>query len=322
MHTTTPRVSIGLPVFNGEKYLAKAIDTILAQTYTDFELILADNASTDKTPEICAAYAQRDPRVRYYRNATNVGASKNFNTVFSQALGEYFKWAAHDDFLHPDFLARCVAVLDRDASVVLCFSQMQIINQAGQRKDYQSPLHQVSAPGPHKRFADLILTRHGCFHIWGVVRKSILQQTPLLASYISSDRTLLAELALHGRFYDVPEPLFILGGYGDRSVDAYPFYLRTAWFDPNKAGKVVFPNWRIFGEHAKSLGHLPLPWRVRLRCSLSLGYWLIAHWNVAKMALDVLVAAFPSLWKFHLKAKKWYYRNRAKLYPAKLNTSN
>ncbi len=92
MTSGAPRVSIGLPVFNGERYLARAIDSILAQDFRDLELVVCDNASTDRTAEICAAYARRDPRVRYHRNPRNLGAGPNYDRCFHLARGEYFKW--------------------------------------------------------------------------------------------------------------------------------------------------------------------------------------------------------------------------------------
>ena len=99
-----PRVSIGLPVLNGEKYVAEALDAILAQSFLDFELIISDNASTDATPDICADYARRDARIRLHRHPSNLGAAPNFNFVFQRSRGEYFKWAAHDDQISSDFI--------------------------------------------------------------------------------------------------------------------------------------------------------------------------------------------------------------------------
>src|SRR5262245_31410059 len=119
-----PRVSIGVPVYNGERYLRECIDSILGQTFRDFELILSDNASTDATRTICEAYATRDPRVRYYRNEQNLGACRNFNRCVELARGDYFLWAAHDDAIAPEYLARCVEALDRDPSVVLSHSDV------------------------------------------------------------------------------------------------------------------------------------------------------------------------------------------------------
>ena len=105
MNSSKPRVSIGLPVRNGARYLGEAVDSLLRQTYTDFELIISDNASTDQTEAICRAYVARDPRVRYYRSSQDVGLANNYNYLFIRARGEYFKWAAADDVHEPDYLA-------------------------------------------------------------------------------------------------------------------------------------------------------------------------------------------------------------------------
>src|SRR2546425_9420098 len=92
-----PQVSVGLPVYNGERYLAEALDSLLTQSYEDFELIICDNASTDRTGEIARSYAAKDKRVRYARNDKNLGAGGNFRRGFALASGEYFRWAASDD---------------------------------------------------------------------------------------------------------------------------------------------------------------------------------------------------------------------------------
>ena len=107
---STPRVSIGLPVYNGEKYLRAALDCILRQDYADFELVICDNASSDGTEAICREYAARDGRIRYTRNETNIGASGNYKRVFELARGEFFKWASHDDTFHPSLVRRCMEV--------------------------------------------------------------------------------------------------------------------------------------------------------------------------------------------------------------------
>ena len=131
-------VTIGLPVYNGERYLRPAIESILAQSFPHFELVISDNASTDGTEAICRDDADRDERVRYYRNTANLGMSRNFNLTFERATGRYFKWAADDDLLEPQYLARCVQVLDRDPGVILCHSQVRIID-AGDRNHRSSP---------------------------------------------------------------------------------------------------------------------------------------------------------------------------------------
>src|SRR6476646_2411498 len=127
-----PKVAIGLPVYNGAKYVAEAIESVLAQTYGDLELVISDNASTDATEEICRDYTARDSRVRYARAEQNGGAAWNFNRTFELSRGEYFKWLAHDDAIGPQYLARCLAVLDRDPGVVLCHTRTGIINGQGE----------------------------------------------------------------------------------------------------------------------------------------------------------------------------------------------
>ena len=126
-----PRVSIGLPVYNGDRYLEDAIRSILAQSYTDFELIISDNGSADRTREICEGYARQDARIRYTRSPRNRGAAWNFRRVFELARGELFKWAAHDDILAPDFLGSCIAELDADATLVACHSGTRRIDEFG-----------------------------------------------------------------------------------------------------------------------------------------------------------------------------------------------
>src|SRR5215212_2547350 len=108
---SVPQVSLGVPVYNGEKYLAEALESLLQQDYADFEIIISDNASTDGTEEICRNFAGRDKRIRYYRNETNIGASPNYNRTFELARGRYFKWCAHDDVCLPAFVRRAAEVL-------------------------------------------------------------------------------------------------------------------------------------------------------------------------------------------------------------------
>ncbi|HYB40791.1 MAG TPA: glycosyltransferase family A protein, partial [Candidatus Methylomirabilis sp.] len=126
-----PRVSVGVPVFNGDRFLRAALDSILGQTFQDYEIIISDNASEDGTEEICRDYATRDPRVRYSRLSTNLGANPNFNRVVELSRGTYFKLANADDLCNPDLLARCVAVLDGQREVVLCYGQTTLIGEDG-----------------------------------------------------------------------------------------------------------------------------------------------------------------------------------------------
>ena len=147
MNNKAPKLSIGLPVYNGERYLAETIDSLLAQSFTDYELIISDNASTDSTPAICRKYGEQDSRITYCRSETNRGAAWNFNNTVHQARGEYFKWAAHDDLYHPDFIKKCVHVLDTKYSVALCFSYTNFIDENGEDLgEHKFPIDVLQAP--------------------------------------------------------------------------------------------------------------------------------------------------------------------------------
>src|ERR1700751_3293571 len=109
-----PKLSIGIPVFNGQEFLPELLDSLLAQTFGDFEILICDNASTDRTPQICSEYARRDSRVRFVRNQRNLGAVANFNRVFELSTAPLFKWAAHDDLYHQAYLDACVSLLEKN----------------------------------------------------------------------------------------------------------------------------------------------------------------------------------------------------------------
>lgn len=116
-----PRVSIGLPVYNGDRHLREALGSLLSQSFIDFEIVLSDNASSDGTEMICRDYAERDSRIRYFRQDENIGATANFNFVLNESSSDYFMWAAHDDVWESDFLAEMVAILDARVDVEIAF---------------------------------------------------------------------------------------------------------------------------------------------------------------------------------------------------------
>jgi glycosyltransferase involved in cell wall biosynthesis len=205
---SAPRVTIGLPVYNGDAFLAAAIDSLLAQTYRDFELIISDNASTDGTEAICRDRAARDPRIRYYRSAKNRGAMWNFNYVVELARGEYFKWAAHDDVHEPTYVERCVEVLDRDPGVVLACTKLVDIDENNVRKPVEVPDLAWDAARPNVRFRALANPHHRCESVFGVIRASVLRKTMLISDYAGCDRVLLSQIALAGRFHEVPRCSF------------------------------------------------------------------------------------------------------------------
>ena len=280
MLNNKPRVSIGMPVFNGENYLAEALDSLLTQTFSDFELIISDNASTDKTGEICRAYAARDQRIRYSRNEANLGAAKNYNRVFELSSGEYFKWVAHDDLCAPEFLERCVQVLDRDASVVLCYSRTKAIDEHGKVVESYPAKPNADSPRPHERFYEFVCVPHPCVAVFGLMRASVLAKTRLIGNYTGSDRPLLGELSLLGQFHEIPEYLFFYRNHPQQSWRAHStWHSQQAWYDPARAKKWTFPHWRLLREHLRSIGRAPLSWYERTWCYLYMGWWVRKHWR-------------------------------------------
>ncbi|HEX2980161.1 MAG TPA: glycosyltransferase family 2 protein [Anaerolineaceae bacterium] len=290
-----PRLTIGLPVYNGERYLSQAIETLLAQTFRDFELIIADNASTDRTQTICEQYQAEDRRIRYIRNAENVGAAKNFNNVYALANGEYFKWAACDDLIDERFLEECIQVLDRDPSVILAYSLATKIDEDGRRTGtYDYPMR-VDSPLPHLRFHDLIMVNHFCIAIFGVMRTAALKNTPLIGAFVGSDRTLLAELGLKGRLCEVQAYLFHRRDHPQASGRMYKVYDRRSWFDPSKRNAFVFPYWYVGLTYIRSVLRTPLSAVEKLR-SIGVAFsWFLKR---RKFLLEDIKAfilyAFPS----------------------------
>jgi glycosyltransferase involved in cell wall biosynthesis len=168
MENRKPRVSIGIPVYNGEKYLEQALESILAQTFTDFEVIISDNASTDQTQEICQAYQSRDDRIHYFRSERNLGAAPNYNRVFELSTGELFKWAAYDDLISPDFLLKCVEVLDSDPGAVLCYPRVNLINEHGEIINIYNPEPDANSLSPYERFRNLMFTANLWIYTFGL----------------------------------------------------------------------------------------------------------------------------------------------------------
>ncbi len=292
-----PVVSVGLPVFNGETFLEVAISSVLAQTYDDLELIICDNASTDRTAEICQDYAARDRRVRYFRNPENLGAAPNYNLAFSHARGRYFKWLAHDDRITPSYLAKTVRVLDERTDAVLCNSVVSYIDQNGASIGlYNTGLALADSASAADRFAWMILRSHSCVDFFGLIRRKTLETSLLHGSFHGADRALLAQLAIRGRLIQLPAPLVEMREHPNRytrqnvrSAD------RAAWHDASKRGKVSFPTWRLYAEYLKLVRNERMLPRERARCYGALARWWMVNWNVARAVVDVLGVVAPGV---------------------------
>ena len=280
MSENSPCVSVGMPVYNGERYIAQAIESILSQTFHDFEVIICDNASSDTTEQICKAYAVRDPRVRYYRNDRNRGAAWNHKRVVELARGEYFKWQCHDDYCDSTFLEKCLAVVHGDPTVVLCYPQFVRVDEHGRRLGIKSS-RLVGGAEPHARFVSMIYRRDSCEEIYGVMRTAVIRKTALIGPYSNSDDTFLAELILNGKFREVPETLFFYRIHSAKSTSAYPNRsARMAWFKPNAGTHFSLPFLSLFGGYISLIWRSPLPRREKARCYSSLvgWFWCFRDW--------------------------------------------
>lgn len=247
----TPNVSLSLPVYNGEKYLASAIDSILQQDYTDFELIISDNFSTDGTEQICRDHAARDSRIRYIRNDRNFGAAENFNIGLRASVGRYFKWCAHDDLISTNYLSACVDALDANPGAVLAFGDSKILdaegNVAGNRRN---DLAEINDPDAFARFRKAVKETGHCNEVFGLIRRDVVARTTrLMGPYWSADRTLLQELALMGTFEFVPKAIFYNRHHPDRSILIRNKFSRGSW-QSGRTGK------RYASEYSSRAAHL------------------------------------------------------------------
>jgi len=201
-------ITVGLPVYNSERYLRQSLDSLLAQTFPHFVLIISDNASTDGTAQICQQYAAADSRIRYTRNETNIGNPRNFNRVAGLADTKYLKWSTADDFWEPAFLERALEVMESDATIALCYPQAVLVDANGRNaKNYDDVLHLIQEDPAHRFVALLSNIKLAHQHL-GLIRMAHLQRTKLLGSHVASDINLLAELSLYGKFHELPDRLF------------------------------------------------------------------------------------------------------------------
>lgn len=291
----TPKVSIGMPVYNGERFIVAAIESILGQTERDLELIISDNASTDATESICRDFAGNDNRVCYLRNETNIGAHPNYNITYHASNGEFFKWAAHDDVLDVTYLERCLEKLVANPDTVVCQSFLRYIDENDTEIGvYDSSLVGSTASDPAVRFGGLVLLPHPAYEIMGLYRRSALEGSLLLQSFHGADRALLAELSLRGRFAQVAEPLLLVRDHKQRYTQSNIRPKdRAVWHDARLAGKLSLPSWRLYGEYWKMIGRNLERGEGQMRCYLKLAKWWFVNWNAARMVVDVVSTVIP-----------------------------
>jgi glycosyltransferase involved in cell wall biosynthesis len=303
MTTNTPCVSIGLPVYNGERYLRQTLDSLLGQTFTDFELVISDNASTDSTEKVCLAYAEQDPRIRYVRAEKNRGAVWNYNRAFELARGRYFQWASHDDLWAPTFLRTCVDALDADRDRVLALPRVAIIDSAGHRivadqsrrgSDYEIMTDDL-LPGrrdnlesdrPHRRYFGVLVQTIRCQEIYGLIRCDALRRSGLMRAYTNSEKVLLAELALMGKIHEPTEVLYYSRWHDERYSNSHDAEFKSEHFVTDKP---------------KTKKRRRFVWPHQPRCMA--GYLAVVF--TARIGLLDRLRCLGSFTAFLLQAKRW-----------------
>jgi len=217
-NSKSPKVSIGMPVYNGAKFIRRALDSLLDQTFTEFELIISDNASSDETPRICLEYAKKDKRIRYYRNDVKIGAIPNFNRVLHYASGQYFMWAAHDDRWAPSFIECLVQSLDLNPQAVLAFCRFVNIDDDGRlARTFKENWKDVFSRSKFWQFtymtlSDELLTQKAN-HIYGLIRRDTLLECDGMVNlpdvdYSGEDILTLLRLLIKGNFVINDQVLF------------------------------------------------------------------------------------------------------------------
>lgn len=281
-----PLVSVGLPVYNGERFLARALDSLLDQTIQDIELIISDNASRDGTQAICEAYARRDRRVRYLRQVANLGAPRNWNVVAREARGEFFKWAAAADICVPHALERCVEAMRRDAGVVVCYGRTQFIDEQERPMEVIDTDVDAMDERPSERFLRMC-TRLSLNNVQcGVVRMDVLRRTGYDRLYPSGDLVFSAELVLHGKCLLLPEILVLRRKSPGTFTSMLSPLERQRFYDPQAKAPMKFIHARRHLDHMACIARAPIPpmeklraYRVALR---------VARWDRGELWREVL----------------------------------
>lgn len=269
-----PRVSFAIPVCNAERFLGRAIDSLLNQEFKDIEIVVSDNASTDGTQDLMQGFSQRDKRVRYIRNEKNIGQIENFNRVCELARGEFVRWMGADDWLEPDYAGKCVTALDKRPDAVGVTTQWRYMDDEGKVDFLDVPGPRVDAPNPLRRLhLTLKLLQNGELlfdPIYSLIRRDALMRSGMLPVNRWTDRLLAFELCLMGSFCHLDDFL------ATRRNAREPRKVRIErWHRRYKGWKKHEHRWMLYMNYAKIVDRTPLPIAQKLGCwGIVFYYWL------------------------------------------------
>lgn len=265
----SPRVTIGVPAYNAERYLALSLDSLLGQTYRDIEIVVCDNASTDGTEVIARRYAERDARVRYVRNPENIGAGRNFIRCVEVARGEFFRWQSADDLSAPTFVQRCVEVLDAHPDVIQAYPRCTLIDECGAELEQYAEKIQALADSPRERYLHVMHHLALVNALYGVMRTDALRRTAVHGAYLGADLVVQAEIALYGKLWEIPEYLFLRRMHAQAHSAMTPEQ-KQAFYNPAAGRRSTLTRWRHLGERLRSVARSPLSRWEKMRLGATL----------------------------------------------------
>ena len=285
-----PKVSIGVPVYNGENYLELAINSLLQQSFKDFEIIISDNASTDKTQEICQIFQSQDPRIRYYRNSANLGAAYNYKKVFQLARGKFFKWMAHDDMCSSNYLEECIKVLESEPTIVMCFPRVLLIDKDNnlltmiKENTYLTPKGKIistnlqrnfASSQPSERFSEVLFGTTECYEFFGLSRREIIERTSKHDAYYGSDKVLLCELSLMGKLQEVSNAICYFRLHDQQSQSIKGSEEKSRWISPELNYGAFMLRFKCAQGYYHSIFAYQISWLERVKCLKMLIIYLI-----------------------------------------------
>jgi len=274
-----PKISIGIPVYNGEHFLDEKIKSILDQTFSDYEIIISDNASTDKTSIICNKFAKNEPKIRYIRQEKNIGIWENFNFVLKEAKGDYFLWSSVDDIMLPTYLEKTLDIISSNKNISCCFTKIKLYGESDNLKNdlkvslierikkkftqliFNDELGAYSAKGSYEKRIDVYfknLSHNQIFY--GMYRTEQIKRSFVKKSFLWYDAATILNILKYGELYVVDEVLLriFVGGICRSGMISVmhilePFSLWNRIFPYSKLTRWCFKNLtkKIFFKHLK-----------------------------------------------------------------------
>jgi glycosyltransferase involved in cell wall biosynthesis len=271
-----PKVTIGLPVRNGQRHIARAIESVMAQEFTDFEMVICDNDSEDSTADVVRRYTESDPRIRLHENEHNIGQIANMKRVFDLGSGEYLRWMGHDDSLEPDYLSKTVAYLDQHPDMIGVSTYIRYFDDDGNEYYAEYTGERLDSPEPQKRFCRTLWFQRNDYRFsdphYSLYRRSALQKTHFLQPVFDTDLLLAAELSLVGPTGHIPQCLShrrrVPSSFDDREA-------LQARNDPDLADEMHPSYIRLSANYNALVNAAPLTWAQRLVCRQAIARFFV-----------------------------------------------